>query len=189
VGSREEILAALRAAAPRPVPLPKLEGRRVTFEDVTARFAQSVEEAGARCLRPGAALEDALLSLEVYRSARRVASLVPGVAKANVDLSVDPHALEDVDFCVLAGELGVAENGAVWVRDFTGRAAAFLAQHLALVVPAQALVHDMHEAYERIRVGPGFGIFIAGPSKTADIEQALVIGAHGPRSCAVLLQS
>jgi L-lactate dehydrogenase complex protein LldG len=68
------------------------------------------------------------------------------------------------------------------------RAVAFLTQHLALVVPAAALVHDLHEAYARIRIPtPGFGMWLSGPSKTADIEQALVIGAHGPRSCTVLL--
>jgi L-lactate dehydrogenase complex protein LldG len=63
-----------------------------------------------------------------------------------------------------------------------------VAQHLALVVPAAELVQDLHEAYRRIRFdGPGFGLFIAGPSKTADIEQALVIGAHGARSATVFL--
>jgi L-lactate dehydrogenase complex protein LldG len=61
-------------------------------------------------------------------------------------------------------------------------------QHLALVVSARELVADMHEAYRRVRFdGAGFGLFIAGPSKTADIEQALVIGAHGARSCSVFL--
>ena len=34
---------------------------------------------------------------------------------------------------------------------------------------------------------PGFGLFISGPSKTADIELALVIGAHGARSTMVFL--
>jgi L-lactate dehydrogenase complex protein LldG len=61
-------------------------------------------------------------------------------------------------------------------------------EHLVLVVPAGQIVHNMHQAYDRIRLErPGFGIFISGPSKTADIEQALVIGAHGARSCTLFL--
>ncbi len=71
---------------------------------------------------------------------------------------------------------------------FSPRAAFVVAEHLALVVPAAEIVHDMHEAYRRISFpGAGFGTFVAGPSKTADIEQALVIGAHGARSCAVFV--
>jgi L-lactate dehydrogenase complex protein LldG len=58
-----------------------------------------------------------------------------------------------------------------------------------VVVRAETLVHNLHEAYARIQLGPGFAMFLSGPSKTADIEQALVIGAHGPRSCTVLLLS
>jgi L-lactate dehydrogenase complex protein LldG len=135
-----------------------------------------------------------LCQVPEYVAARKVVSLVPGVAKANVNLDAiaDPHDLHDVDYCILPAELGVAENGACWVVQHGGRnrAAAFLAQHLAIVLPAAALVHNLHEAYERIRIpSPGFAMWLSGPSKTADIEQALVIGAHGPRSCTVLVTS
>lgn len=50
----------------------------------------------------------------------------------------------------------------------------------------------MHAAYDRIAAleaaaAYGFSTFIAGPSKTADIEQSLVLGAHGPISLTVFL--
>ncbi|MCI0492871.1 MAG: lactate utilization protein, partial [Planctomycetes bacterium] len=110
-----------------------------------------------------------------------------------------PHALTDVDIAILLGEFAVAENGAVWVTDrrVPLRVIYFLCQHLVLVVPASEIVDHMHAAYERLATAgtgsrstfaePVFGVFISGPSKTADIEQALVIGAHGPRSLTVFL--
>jgi len=91
---------------------------------------------------------------------------------------------------MLPGELAVAENGAVWVdgRYLHHRVVFVIPEHLVLVVDARDVVHDMHEAYERLALrGKGFGLFLAGPSKTADIEQSLVIGAHGARSCTVAI--
>ena len=91
---------------------------------------------------------------------------------------------------VAPGEFAVAENAAVWVTDqsLRHRVLYFLSQHMALVVPANQLLHNMHEAYRRLSFDrPQFGLFISGPSKTADIEQSLVIGAHGPRSLTVFL--
>jgi L-lactate dehydrogenase complex protein LldG len=195
VSARDEILSALRAAVPAPVELPDASRlRAIQYPDLHERFAQSVVEVGGRCLRVRGPLEEALRTVPEYAAARKVVSLVPGVAKANVDLAsvVDPHELQDVDFCVLPAELGVAENGACWIIRHGGanRASAFLTQHLAIVVRADALVHNLHEAYERISIpSPGFGMWLSGPSKTADIEQALVIGAHGARSCTVLVTS
>jgi len=190
--SRELILSALRSAEPTAVPLPDISGIGVRYPEVQQQFAKAVAEVGGRCLLLSAPemLDEALSSLPEYSQAKRVASLVPGVRKANVELAdvKDAHDLHDLDVCVLPGELGVAENGAVWIREGVSgnRAGWFLAQHMVLVLPGASIVHDMHQAYERIdAVAQGFGTFISGPSKTADIEQALVIGAQGPRSCTV----
>jgi L-lactate dehydrogenase complex protein LldG len=193
VSARDEILQALRAAVPAETPLPDI-GRlsAVRYPDVRERFAKSVVEVGGRCAVVQGPIEGALMAIPEYASARKVVSLVPGVAKANVDLAAvaDPHQLHDVDFCVLPAALGVAENGACWIVDHGGanRSAAFLTQHLAVVVREDTLAHNLHEAYQRISIpSPGFSMWLSGPSKTADIEQALVIGAHGARSCTVLI--
>jgi len=194
--SRREVLRDLRAAQLPPAPLPELSGLGLRYADPRQQFARSLTDVGGRCvlMAPGTPLGDELARLPEYTAARKILSLVPGVGRANVDLGTvaDAHQLHDLDFCVLAGELGVAENGAVWIteRGSRYRAAWFLAQHIALVLPAWKIVDNLHQAYERLSVGgPGFAIFISGPSKTADIEQALVIGAQGPRSCTVLVTS
>ena len=193
MSARDEVLRALRAAVPAATPLPDIGGlSAVQYPDIRDRFAKSVVEVGGRCIFVDSPLEPALMAIPEYASAHKVVSLVPGVAKANVDLDSvhDPHDLHDVDFCVLPAALGVAENGACWIVDHGGpnRAAAFLTQHLAVVLRADALVHNLHEAYQRITIpSPGFSMWLSGPSKTADIEQALVIGAHGARSCTVLI--
>jgi L-lactate dehydrogenase complex protein LldG len=96
--------------------------------------------------------------------------------------------MQNIDVAILRGEFAVAENGAIWVEKFRHRAIPFITQHLLLVISQKAMVSTMHEAYELLKSwkAPGFGVFISGPSKTADIEQSLVYGAHGPRSLTVV---
>jgi L-lactate dehydrogenase complex protein LldG len=158
------------------------------------RFADSLRAAAGRAfllLDPGA-LEETLLSLDGYRSAKTVCSLVPGVERHNVDLATfdDPRSLGQVGLSVLEGSLGVAENGAVWLAldDTMHRGLLFLSEHVVLVLDKERIVDTMQGAYEELDVtGTPFGCFVSGPSKTADIEQALVVGAHGPRSLTVVL--
>jgi L-lactate dehydrogenase complex protein LldG len=195
MSSREHILSALRRAAapalPRPPPLAEWQ----TFEEPVAHFARMLAEVGGTCVRVISedALSDSVAALEVVAKAQKVASLVPEAHPGNVQLAgvEDPHQLASVEVAVLRGAFAVAENGAVWVPGAAlgaRRALLFVCQHLVLVVDPVDVVPTLHEAYARLRFdGPGFGCFVAGPSKTADIEQALVIGAHGARSATVFL--
>ncbi len=100
-----------------------------------------------------------------------------------------PFELNDIDLLVIDGAFGVAENGAIWVNTdvLPFRVLPFIAEHLVICIKKENLVANMHDAYAKIQSDDyGFGVFIAGPSKTADIEQSLVIGAQGPRSLGIL---
>ena len=102
----------------------------------------------------------------------------------------DAHSLEDVDWAIIPAHFGVAENGAMWVTEslIQYRVLPFITQQLAIVVNRKDIVYNMHQAYERIAgTNYDFGVFIAGPSKTADIEQSLVLGAHGPKGMTLFL--
>jgi len=191
--SRRRILDALRAAAPPAAPAPDLSAVGARWPDPAARLAEAVAAVGGTLARvpDRPALAAAVAALAAQVGAVKVGSAVEGVP-GNVDLAAvrDPHALEGLGLAVLPGAFGVAENGAVWVPGAVlhPRAVFVVTEHLALVVPSGEIVQDLHEAYRRLSFpGADFGVFVAGPSKTADIEQALVIGAHGARSCTVFL--
>ena len=199
--SKQAILAAVRRNLPPEAAHPTLDdGDWIRYEDRLERFAEALEAVGGRCVVAEGVeqLNERLGQLPAYAQANKVCSCVEGVGRSNVALDAvdDPHDLEDVDFAILPGEFGVVENGAVWMTDaaLKHRVICFIPQHIALVIRAAAdpndvLVDNMHEAYKRISFnGPGFGLFMSGPSKTADIEQSLVIGAHGPRSLTVFVE-
>ena len=194
MSSRNSILDSLRQNVPPPAPLPATV-TGIRYADPIKQFEETLTVAGGRLVHATAQqdLSTELANVDVYASAAKVASLVPGIPSRNVDLGAieDPHELEGIDVAVIPGKFGVAENAAIWIPGETltpHRAIFVIAQHLILIVPAQEIVNNLHEAYERIHWSPNtFGIFISGPSKTADIEQSLVIGAHGARSCTVIL--
>lgn len=191
--ARRTILEALRAARAPETPAPDLSALGASFPDRAAKLADAVAAVAGSLVRvpDAAALAAEVGALAQRLGAASVFSAVPGLpGNASLDAVGDPHGMEGLGLAVLPGAFAVAENGAVWLptEGLRHRGVFVVAEHLALVVPAAEIVDDMHQAYRRISFpGAGFGTFIAGPSKTADIEQALVIGAHGARTCTVFL--
>lgn len=194
--SRSQIMARLRSALPESAPLPDLpaSGPWQTFDNPYDRFCEVLETVGGICIRVPtlAAANEQLNQIAEWNDAKVRVSVVDGVGVdlPTVDLATidDPHDLENVDFAVVSGHFAVAENGAIWVTDDTvkHRVLYFLPQRLAMIIPANEIVNNMHEAYGRLDIGKHvFAGFVSGPSKTADIEQSLVIGAHGARALTV----
>ena len=189
--SREKILAAVAKNKPALTPLPKIQNFGNPYADLAEQFKSVLTTIGGEVL----AVKDwdeIKTYIETHFAGRRiVTNLTPLSATAlNSWLNTDPHSLENVGLAVLQGQFAVAENGSVWVTEteMGQRAAPFIAETLALVVKKSEIVPKMHDAYTRIgNESYGFGVFIAGPSKTADIEQSLVLGAHGPKSMVAFL--
>jgi len=157
-----------------------------------AEFIATLDLIGAQVIRGRSFSEAAAwLSENVPAQASTASRVVelPGT----VDLSAihDPHLLDGIHTAILPARFGVCENGAVWLDETElgpHRVLPFIAEHLFLVLKARELVSTMHQAYQRIgSIETGFGLFLAGPSKTADIEQCLVIGAHGARGATVFI--
>lgn len=192
--AREAILTAVRSARPPSVPLPGPRAQVPRDEawagDLVAEFTHTATAAGA-AVQGCESSEAGRVARELSAGAPRVWSLISGV-ETTVRPAEDPRSASVLDLFVCEAELGVAENGALWLatNDAHRRAALFLASRVIIVVAADAIVPDLHDAYARLDVAATtYGVFVAGPSKTADIEQSLVIGAHGPKELTVLVVS
>ena len=193
--SRQAILDRIQANPVEPPPLPVIDSSKLTrFDDPLSAFCEMLTFVGgeAHVIETASEVSEILAKIDVYQSARRIASVAPEYIQGNLDTALieDPHELESLDWVIARGEFAVAENGAIWIDGNTlpHRVMLFIAQYMAIVVPKEHVVHNMHEAYDRIGdPRGGFGVFVSGPSKTADIEQSLVLGAQGCRKLQVFL--
>lgn len=181
MSSRDKIFSAIRKNKPESVPYTEPDLNLViTYPDLLTQFSTVLTAIGGTC-KEVASLPAAK---EFIASLDKGALVIDTTADYPADLaSLSPDQLAAVDTAIIQGGVAVAENGSIWVTEenMVNRLLPFIAQQLILLIHEKDLVPTMHHAYEKINVADtGFGAFIAGPSKTADIEQSLVIGAHGP---------
>jgi len=195
MSSRNAILAAVKLNQPEKTGLPGINSFETNTKGSLEKFAAILSAVGGNIAYVSSFDEIARLILTRHGESVRIVSPIKELTafnKENLASITHIHDLQNVEVAIIKAHFGVAENGAVWVTedDMQHRVLPFVSQHLAVIINVGAIVPTMHEAYERIsKTSYGFGTFIAGPSKTADIEQSLVIGAHGPRSMTVFVMS
>ncbi|MDF9800871.1 L-lactate dehydrogenase complex protein LldG [Catalinimonas alkaloidigena] len=187
---KAEILKAIKKNKPEKLPIPSLDFPSSNGQDLKTLYEERLTAGGGEVISAKDKAEAEAIVKERMGDYKFVAGAFEALNTIDLSAIRDPHELELLDLAVFEGVLGVAENGAIWVNEevLVHRAAPFITQHLVLFIREDQLVDKMHEAYKRLRAHDyGHGVFIAGPSKTADIEQSLVIGAHGPKSLLVIM--
>lgn len=167
----------------------KLKG--VEYSNPLVQFIDMSENVGSHVvdLSDGDDVNSIIKGL--YPDAKVFASNLPEItiADRNPDTVEKAQDLNGTDVGIVRGEIGVAENGCIWIpQTMKEKAICFISEYLVILLSRKNIVSNMHEAYDRIQFTDyGYGSFISGPSKTADIAQALVMGAQAARGVTVIL--
>ena len=194
MSSRERILSQIKTNQPDYQELNVVFKFETVYENLYEKFAETLSFVGGRAIEVNSYAEIEADIQKHYQGVANIATTIDELlGSADFSLNItDPHDLAMLNLAIIKGDFAVAENGAIWVSEkhLPHRVLPMITQYLAIVIHQSDIVANMHRAYERVRVDEtGFGTFISGPSKTADIEQSLVIGAHGARGLVVYVLS
>ena len=192
MSSKEDILKKYRANIREQFDMPDLSDiHAITYPDPLLQFMNMTKSVGGNSIEVDAGRDINELIRELYPDAKEIASNLPEItiATRNPDEVGRARDLNGTDVGIIRGKFGVAENGCVWIpQQMKEKAVCFISENLIILLPKSQIVNNMHEAYRRIEFNDyGYGTFISGPSKTADIAQVLVMGAQAARSATILL--
>ena len=192
MSSKEDILKKYRANVREKFDMPDLSDiAATTYPDPLLQFMNMTKSVGGNAIEVEKGRDINELIKELYPDAKEIASNLPEItiATRNPDEVGRAHDLNGTDVGIIRGMFGVAENACVWIpQQMKEKAVCFISENLVILLDKKQIVNNMHEAYRRIEFNDyGYGTFISGPSKTADIAQVLVMGAQAARSATVLL--
>lgn len=193
MSSRQTILDAVKKNQPGKTKLPVIpDVLKEPFADAVTNFCTVLTGIGGRVIPVYEGDNLQQIISDAFNGTTEILSVSAHASFGTLETTAaeNPHGLSELEIALMDAQFGVAENGAVWLTEaqYKVRALPFICSHLAVILHKKDIVSTMHDAYQRIGdVAYGFGLFIAGPSKTADIEQSLVLGAHGPKSMTVFL--
>ena len=194
MSNKEDILKRYRANVREKFDMPDLSDiNAITYPDPLVQFIKMTESVGGHVIEVKEGQDINELVKEMYPDAKEIASNLPEVtiATRNPDNVGRARDLNGTDVGIIRGKFGVAENACIWIpQTMKEKAVCFISENLVILLPKSQIVNNMHEAYKRIEFDKeydGYGTFISGPSKTADIAQVLVMGAQAARSATVLL--
>ena len=194
MSNKEDILKRYRANVKEKFDMPDLSDiKAITYPDPLVQFIKMTESVGGHVIEVKEGQDINELVKEMYPDAKEIASNLPEVtiATRNPDDVGRARDLNGTDVGIIRGQFGVAENACVWIpQTMKEKAICFISENLVILLPKSQIVNNMHEAYKRIefdKTYDGYGTFISGPSKTADIAQVLVMGAQAARSATILL--
>ena len=189
---KEDLLQKLRQNTKEQYDMPDINIQGLTYPDLFVQFREMTETVGGKVVSARKTDDINQLVRNLYPEAKTFASSLPyiNIAQKNPETVTDATDLNGTDVGIVEGKVGVAENGCIWIpQTMKEKAVCFISEYLVIIIDRQNLVNNMHEAYARIDMDEqyNFGTFISGPSKTADIEQALVMGAQAARGVTVIV--
>jgi len=194
MSNKEDILKKYRANVREKFDIPDLSDiKAITYPNPLVQFAKMSEMVGGQVIEVDPGRDVNVLIRELFPDAKEIASNLPEItiATRNPDTVGRARDLNGTDVGIIRGKFGVAENACIWIpQTMKEKAVMFISENLVILLPKSQIVNNMHEAYKRIEFDKeydGYGTFISGPSKTADIAQVLVMGAQAARSATILL--
>lgn len=186
----EQAQIRLAIDAPQPGPLPDLAAS--TADEIRLRFITQAQKM-ADTVETVASMEKVPLALAQYLSAQGIAAKASGWQslqdlpwhQAGIEFSArkaSPHDAVGITgvFCALAetGSLLLLSGPGTWSST------SLLPETHIAILPASRIVAHMEAAFALVRSErgelPRNAQFVSGPSRTGDIEQTIVLGAHGP---------